>query len=255
MRQYLQESILLEVCRYITWGNLIPMNYLPDIVWKQVYDYFCRDPQFRLWIGDKTTTYRELFLNFIETKITAFYPIMDEIPNILRSDRDFVSKIVQYDGLALLYMDSVYLNDRDIVLTAVKQNLSIYDNIKNFRDDYRIVKEAVKQDGRRLRLVDLELKRNKKIVLCAVRQDGNSLFYADPILKADRDIVLTAVKQDGYAITYADRSLLYDAEIRNEAIEHLSSDLKDLVQKCSDPRYRDKFRGGSIYGFIKAMFP
>ena len=63
------------------------------------------------------------------------------------------------------------LNDREIVLAAVKQNGSVLNSVSE------------------------ELRNDREIVLAAVSQDGNALEYASEKLRNDREIVLAAGKQ------------------------------------------------------------
>ena len=67
--------------------------------------------------------------------------------------------------------------------------------------------EAVKQDGRALRLASEDLKADRGVVLEAVKQDGLALEYASEDLKADRGVVLEVVKQNGGAHVFASEDL------------------------------------------------
>ena len=60
---------------------------------------------------------------------------------------------------------------------------------------------------------DLELAKDREIVLAAVKQYGRALRYADPELTKNPEIVLAAVKQDGRALEFVDAELKGDKDV------------------------------------------
>jgi CxxC motif-containing protein len=87
------------------------------------------------------------------------------------------------------------------------------------KNNYDIVKEAVKNSWFNLRYASEELKNNKEIVTIAVAQDGCALEYASNNLKNDKKIVTIAVAQDGCALEYASEELKNNKEFMLELLK------------------------------------
>ena len=101
---------------------------------------------------------------------------------------------MRFDGDALKNVSSELKRDREVVLTAVRNDMF---------------------DGDALKHVSSELKRDREVVLTAVRNDvgGKALQYADDQLKNDPQIVLAAVKAShGDALQYASDELKNDRQ-------------------------------------------
>lgn len=108
--------------------------------------------------------------------------------------------------------DNDDVNDLDDFL---KNNLN-----DDLRNDFDVMMEAVKKNGRNLRFASVELKANHEIVLEAVK-NGMALDFASENLRANREIVLEAVKNSDYAIQYASLNLRSDPEIL-DVVENMS---------------------------------
>jgi CxxC motif-containing protein len=80
-------------------------------------------------------------------------------------------------------------------------------------NDKEVVLEAVKQNGYSLEYASEELKNNKEVVLEAVKQNGYSLHYASEELKNNKEVVLEAIKQNGNSLCYASEELKNNKEV------------------------------------------
>ena len=128
----------------------------------------------------------------------------------LKADKDVVLTAIKEneDTDALRYASPDLLEDKDVVLAAVKQNgNALYYASPELRADKDIVLVAVKQNGYSLQYASLELKADKDVVLAAVKQNGDALQYASPELQADKDVVLAAIKQNEDVFQYASPEL------------------------------------------------
>ena len=114
----------------------------------------------------------------------------------IHPDRQIILTVVSKDGLSLAYVPGV--TDKDILLTAVRQNASALHYVD--KQDKEIVMTAVNKNGMALEYASDAFRDDKEVVMAAVRQNGTALKYASDALRANEEVVLTAVLQDGKAI-------------------------------------------------------
>ena len=124
---------------------------------------------------------------------------------ILNFKNDNYSKILQ--GIIELYKNDSY----DIIINSSYKDLMI---------------EALKDDGRVLAFIGIELQKDKELVLEAVKQNGMVLEFCSIEFKNDKEIVLEAVKQNGHSLEFANINLRNNKEIVLEAIERSGYILK-----------------------------
>lgn len=67
--------------------------------------------------------------------------------------------------------------------------------------------QAVRMDGRKLRLCTSSLREDRDVVLSAVSSYGKSLKYASAALREDPDVAEAAVRQEGRALQYVGNEL------------------------------------------------
>lgn len=96
MDYYVSYTILLDIHSYISWNDLRRMNNVPDIIWEQVCNYFCKDDSFKsyFWNKDlytKQTPYRRKFLTYIFKMLkTVIKGQVYMVTPILSNDKDFI---------------------------------------------------------------------------------------------------------------------------------------------------------------------
>lgn len=131
-------------------------------------------------------------------------------------------------ALCPVYPDKLpkfWRQDRRVVLEAVKQDwmavLFVFDFLSPDRvADQEIVLTAVRQDGMVLAFVPAGFLswENKNIVIDAVKQNGMALQYALS-WRQDNQVVVEAVKQNGMALQYASDDLRKDFGVVGEAVQ------------------------------------
>ena len=101
----------------------------------------------------------------------------------LKTNKEFLIKAVNINGIIFNQISDDLKKDKDIVLSAVSKNGFILDKI------------------------DKSFTKDRNIVLAAVSQKGESLKYADDNLKKDRELALVAIKNhtSGLYINYLDK--------------------------------------------------
>ena len=155
--------------------------------------------------------------------------------DILKSDREFVLKLLAYSASALEYASPELQNDRELVLAAVKKRGSALrhasDRLKN---DQIIVTAASKQDGHALRFASDQLKKDKKFILellnIGITHDIDADFYND------REVVLAAVKVDGLFLSRANKKFSKDKEIATAAVSQTVYAFKYVDDELKEDR-------------------
>ncbi len=138
----------------------------------------------------------------------------------LKADTDIAYAAVLQDAHAVMWALYPATNSRAVVLTAIvysygqdEDNLPFtalkYASVE-LKANRDVVLTAVKQNGDALQFASVSLKNDEDVVLYAVTQNGNALQFASERLKASRDVVLAAVKQNGNALQFASEPLRGD---------------------------------------------
>ena len=95
--------------------------------------------------------------------------------------------------------------DREVVLSAVKQNGTALQFAGPFVQDKQVVTEAVNKHGMALQFAE-SYTQDKDVVLTAVMQHGMALQFA-PTFKTDLDVCRKAYNSNKYAYDFIDSSL------------------------------------------------
>lgn len=161
----------------------------------------------------------EFVLKMVSYKPRAFQYASED----LHDNRDLILQIVNdeyFDGYALNYISEELKNDYDIFIAAVQR---VYWTIEfasyELQMNHDIAMAAVKTDGDALSYLPSEIRANREIVMEAVRNDGCALYYASEELKNDRELVMEAVLQDAYALRWASEEMQADYEMVLEAVQ------------------------------------
>ena len=120
----------------------------------------------------------------------------------------------------MYYMDvrflGKYLNDRDVMISAVMHNPNAYQFAsRELKKDETLAILAVSGDGMGflLRHADKSLRDNDKVVIAAINSDWFALEYASNRIKKDKNIVEYALRKNGRALKYADKSIKKDRRL------------------------------------------
>lgn len=166
------------------------------------------------------------------------------------NDRKIIMEAVKQNTNALKYISKELKSDREYMLEAVKKDgLALQYVSEELKEDKEIALEAVKQNGIALRFVSEELKKDKEVVLEAVKQEGYAINFVSEELKKDKEVVLETVRQEGYALKYVPEELRKDKEVVLEAIkqnayainfasEELKND-KEFMSKINNNEQQD----------------
>jgi hypothetical protein len=114
------------------------------------------------------------------------------------NDKEFMIQAIKIGfgwWMDRLIENHVLLNDDDVMTIGITKCGGLLHYASNrLKNNYDIVKEAVKNSWFNLRYASEELKNNKEIVTIAVAQDGCALEYASEELKNNKEFMLELLK-------------------------------------------------------------
>jgi len=150
--------------------------------------------------------------------------ILENGPDELKNDREFVLKVVSECGNHLRFLCDEFRNDYDVVLASVKDNGNAYeyasDNLKVNKD---IVIAALTGTGNGvLEHAPSEITSNREYIKLNAYKDGNAIYYAADEFKADKELIKIAAGSK-FNVSQAYRSissnLLKDKEFMIELLQ------------------------------------
>lgn len=163
----------------------------------------------------------------------------------LKQNYEVVLMAVTQNGWALEYADATLQNNYDIVLTAVQHNSEILQHVSDdLRNNRNIIDAALSKafdqpyimPGDAFRLASPSLRNTYDLVQDLVQKNGLLLQYASPNLQKNKNLVLLAVSQNGTALEFADPQLQNDPDIVNAAIQN-----NCYALQYASPELRNKF--------------
>ena len=115
--------------------------------------------------------------------------------NITINDREIVLKAVKQNGYALKYASDELKRDKEVVLEAIKNNEWALDYASDeLKNDKEFILEAMKRNVDVFECASDELKNDKEFILEILKRDANLLEHASEELKYDPDILLELKK-------------------------------------------------------------
>jgi len=129
---------------------------------------------------------------------------------------------LQPSAAGLIQLEAVKISEEYVRQQAIERagqkgsDLELIE--KEWKDDKDVVLTAVKNNGRALQFASETLKADKEVVLAAVTNYAAALEYASTALKSDMEIVGTALKDNGLALVHCSDTLKANTEIVTIAI-------------------------------------
>ena len=222
-----------------------PENYISEeteLAYTDYYLFFVKSNLPKINLSKKT---KKEILQIIERDNS----ILEDLPNKLRKNKDFIFEVIKLckqAPLPLYYVDDIFKKDKEVVFEAIKQDEGAFQfahkdlkknkdfilEVLNFRGDVlRYIDNSLKKDkevallafedlvGYQLKYLDKALKNDFEVVYAAVSTHGSALEFASDKLKKNKDIALRAIRNDPKAIKYVDAKLIEDRKFILEAIE------------------------------------
>lgn len=145
--------------------------------------------------------------------------------NVL-NDKDIVLEAVKNDPSASVYSlpAIILVKDKDIAMAALNNMRGIGDVISHchptLKNDTTFMLTALSLNGTLLKLAPKRFQDSEKAVKIAVTENGNAIEYASERIQMNKSIVMLAVKSDPNAYIVLPEAMKADEDIAYEAISH-----------------------------------
>ncbi|EFC46582.1 predicted protein [Naegleria gruberi] len=219
-----------EILEFLIGRDGCYFEYAPES-WKNSRDFVVKAIRNSMsnisdFLGYSLKEDRDLILEYVR-RIGS----IEEIPQEYKQDRDIVLEAVQLDGNNLKYASHSLQQDRELLIVAVRNGLSLR-NINESELDREIVYEACRYDTHPLKYVPEEYRDEEEIVQAiAFSENASSFEYVSERLRNNIDFIRKLTRINGYLIQYIPKYLRNDREIALNAIRHgcnyLSEDLQN----------------------------
>jgi hypothetical protein len=157
---------------------------------------------------------------------------LDEAPESIRFNKNFMLHVVKEDGDCVEYTSDELKNDKEIALLAVQNGRSALEHISiNLKNDKEVVLVAL-QNGNSLEFASDDLRNSKEVVLVAHKNSSSNLRYLSDELKGDTSLAISLIKSaneknkidifrhglDNGCIEHFDASVFGSEELVNELV-------------------------------------
>lgn len=205
--------ILLRFKSVIHYTNHIPISLYSNMY---VAELICKNQRFDLLNKMNPV----LFINnkyWVESKLIEGYEIIPYCDEKLSSQIDkhyYLDYVKNEKSDELQPLPNYFSNDKEFITELLNVNgLYLKYASRWLKSNVETVSLAVRLNGLALEFVDEPLKDNKEIVLLAVNSNGIALKFASPGLSLDKEVVLTALKSNKEAFAFIGNKLKNDEDI------------------------------------------
>jgi hypothetical protein len=205
--------ILLRFKSVIHYTNHIPISLYSNMY---VAELICKNQRFDLLNKMNPV----LFINnkyWVESKLIEGYKIMpycDEKLSIQIDKHYYLDYVKNEKSDELQPLPNYFSNDKEFITELLNVNgLYLKYASRWLKSNVETVSLAVRLNGLALEFVDEPLKDNKEIVLLAVNSNGIALKFASQGLSLDKEVVLTALKSNKEAFAFIGNKLKNDEDI------------------------------------------
>ena len=168
----------------------------------------------------------ELQYELIKEKYVSNCSIFEYVSTEISDNPELVLSLLKINGL-LLQSIPKYKDNIKLVSEAVRQNgLSLQHASKELRDNKDIVLEAVSKNGLSLQHASKRLKNDRHIVQIALDNNIKSIEHVSPEIRNDKILIISVIRQNGLLLKYASKELQSDKEVVLEAIKQNGNAIK-----------------------------
>lgn len=125
------------------------------------------------------------------------------LPELLRTDRDFIQRLLEVDGSFIQHLNDEFRMDHELTVLAIETGAEFHDVHPIFRSNREVMLAAIKSAG--------------------FFPEQSPLILASDDLRGDSSLVLEAVKRDEKAFKAIARPLQFDLEFLTKVLRHNSS--------------------------------
>ncbi|EFC42104.1 predicted protein [Naegleria gruberi] len=176
--------------------------------------------------------------------------------NELKDDKEIAELAFKSSEIAVRYFSERLRNDIEFLSGFGKRGYLLKILPDHFMNDREIVLEAIKLDPQIILTLPNELKRDREFILQAVTRCGMALRGVSSEFQKDRELVLAAVTQNGNSINFASQEVWNDKEIVLKAAETCNQELLLKLPSFDKQIYLQliKKRGGECLKYFPRKF-
>ena len=154
------------------------------------------------------------------------------IPEKLQNDREIVLTTIRNKGSLFDSIDSQYYQDKEIIFEAIKSEPFYFPKLsKKIEVDSEIALFAVKQEASNYLFLDEKYKKDKEVIK-NVLKNGNNLVLFDAKNRNNTEIVEIAVKNNPESIKYASKELQEHFQLKNLLKERIEKGISRGNYNC-----------------------
>jgi len=155
-------------------------------------------------------------------------------------DKEVVIAAVKNNGYALEFASSFLREDKEVVMAAVRNDGSAIQFAGQLRFDHEVIKASFKNNM--YALLYHHVMNNKELVLDAVSKMGSAIHYIPCHFLKDRDIICAAIKENGHLIRFfkEDPVLLFYAK-HSKHPKKLTSTQEEMVTTFVNQQNKERY--------------
>ena len=136
------------------------------------------------------------------------------LPEQLRTDRDFVQRLLEVDGSFIQHLNDEFQMDHELTILALETGAEFHDVHPIFRSNREVVLAAIKSAG--------------------FFPEQSPLVLAGDDLRGDPNLVLEAIKRDDQAFKAIEKSLQFDLDFLTKVLQHNASTFQFFPEAIRD---------------------
>ena len=152
-------------------------------------------------------------------------------------EKNIALKAVSENAFAFSYIPEKLQNDRDIVLTTIKNKGSLFENVDSqYYKDKEIIFEAIKSEPSYFSKLSKKIEVDRDIALFAVKQETSNYLFLDKEYREDKEIIENVLKNGNNLVLFDDKYRnnpeIVEMAIKNnpESIKYASKELQEQFQ-------------------------
>jgi len=211
---------------------------------------------------------QEYFDNFemMISGVACQHRLIDNVSQRLKSDREFVLRVIRIKGSMLEHVDPIFLQDREVVCEALATAGYLISLNEDWLKDKELALIAVESSPSSIYSLDAALKQDRDVVLASLKRPSTSAMWfrtipqhmwkdhelLDALFKGNgrclkffarnrnlsealsKDAILLALQQDGLAIQYLPKKWRWDEELVQAALARDGLALQYLWESDKD---------------------
>ena len=168
-------------------------------------------------------------------------------------EKNIALKAVSENAFAFSYIPEKLQNDREIVLTTIRNKGSLFDSIDSqYYQDKEIIFEAIKSEPFYFPKIAKKIEVDRDIALFAVKQEASNYLFLDEKYKKDKEVIKNVLKNGNNLVLFDDKYRnnpeIVEIAIKNnpESIKYASKELQEQF-KSENTKKTKKLENISLF--------